>query len=99
MLFRKKPADAQRLQQLIQLYGPLVLAVTRRILGAGPDAEEAAQETFLAVFDHLSKIPENDSPKTRRYLVIIAENKAIDLWRARVAHPQLPLEEAILWVD
>ncbi len=94
MFFRKKAEDARRLQRLIELHGPTVLAVTRRILGFGPDAEEVAQDTFLTAFGHLSKLSEDDCPKTRRYLVLIAENKAIDLCRARARHPQLPLEEA-----
>ncbi len=98
LAFSKQAADTCRLQRLIELHGSVVLAAARRILGPGPDAEEVAQETFVTAFTHLSRLGEDAGPSTRRFLVLIAENKAIDLYRARARHPQLPLEDETLRV-
>ena len=68
-----------------------MIRVARRILHNSPDAEDVVQDAFLYVADHLEKINQFDRQKTRSYLAIITEHKAIDLLRSR--HPEDSLDE------
>lgn len=46
-------------------------------------AEDAVQETFLALTRHMDKTAEVDSAATRNFLATIVKSKAIDLIRRR----------------
>ena len=56
-------------------------------------------QAFIAVIENLEKIIEVDSPKTRSYLVIITERKAIDLMRYNNRRQTLELNEDIAGVE
>lgn len=68
-------------EQAVQRHGGTVLKVCRAVLGPGPDADDAWQETFLAA---LREWPSLD-PMTplEPWLVRVAGRKAIDVIRAR----------------
>lgn len=46
-------------------------------------AEDAVQETFLALTRHMDKVSSVESSATRNFLATIVKNKATDLWRKR----------------
>ena len=70
------------LAALYDRFSPLLLAVTRRILGNGADAEEVVQEAFLQVWAQAGRYdPRRSSVPT--WLVLIARSRAIDLLRSR----------------
>lgn len=56
-------------------------------------AEDAVSETFWKAAKHYSKVTEPVSGKTRRFLVIICERTAIDLYRKRKKQQVLSLDE------
>lgn len=76
-------------EQVIDKHGATVLRVCRAV--AGPDAEDAWSETFLAA---LAAYPDlRPDSNVRGWLVTIAHRKAIDQVRARKKAP-LPVDPA-----
>ena len=75
--------EKAKFEALYRTYCGLMVAVAMKIVGNRPDAEDAVHQAFLAVLKNLDKISDVDCLKTRSYIVIITENKAIDLLRAR----------------
>ena len=88
--------DKSRFEQLYQHYRKLMFYVARQILSSDLDAEDAVHEAFLAIIKHFQKITDVSSPKTRAFLVLIVERKAIDLLRSNARKDALPLNEESL---
>ncbi|MCY1159098.1 MAG: sigma-70 family polymerase sigma factor [Citricoccus sp.] len=74
----------------VRTHGATVLRVCRAVLGPGPDAEDAWQETFLAALRSWPELGEVSNLEA--WLVRVAGRKAIDVLRARARHP-VPVEE------
>ena len=77
-------ADRLRFEQLYHRYRGLMFYVARQILPCDEDAEDAVHEAFVAIIRHFEGVSEITDPKTRAFVVLIAERKAIDLlcrWR------------------
>lgn len=83
-------ADRSKFTQLYETYKGLMFYTANRILKNETDAEDAVHEAFIAILKNLEKILEIDCPKTRSYIVIIVERKALDLVRER-RHATVPL--------
>ena len=77
--------------ELVEEYFMDVYAACFRILGRPQDAEDATQETFLALFREKEKVAAATS--TRAWVLAIARNTAISLLRAR--RPAAPLAEEL----
>ena len=71
-----------------------------RILGAGPDAEDAVQDAFLSAWRSLASF---EGTSFRAWLYRIVTNRALDRVRARRRRPELPLEpaddEEVTWAE
>ncbi len=80
-------------QRLYTRYRGLMFRVARQILHNDQDAEDAVHNAFLALVDHVQKISDPDSPKTRAFVVTIVEHKAIDLYRQKARRPTQELWE------
>lgn len=76
-------AERDRFQALYERYRGLMFHRAMLLLRNESDAEDAVHQAFLAILEHFEKISSIDCPKTRAYVVIIAESKAVDLLRAR----------------
>lgn len=76
----RKPFD-----QAVTEHGPTVLRVCRAVLGGGPDADDAWQDTFLAALRAWPDLA--DDANVQAWLVTIAHRKAIDITRARARRP------------
>lgn len=86
MLYLQKlpsPSEKDKFEQLYTLYRGLMFYVARRILPGEADAEDAVHQAFVSIIENLKKISEVRCPKTRSYVVIITERKAIDILRSR----------------
>jgi RNA polymerase sigma-70 factor (ECF subfamily) len=77
-----KAGDAGALGRLYRRHGAVVLALCRRILGDPTEAEDAALDSFVQLWDRADRYdPSRASPLT--YLMTIARSRAIDRLRAR----------------
>ena len=83
--------EKDKFSEIYRDHAEYMLRVARRILQNSPDAEDVVQDVFLYIADNLEKIDLSDRQKTRSYLAIITEHKAIDLLRSR--HPEASLDE------
>ena len=79
----ESPEEKAKFEALYRTYCGLMVAVAMKITGNRPDAEDAVHQAFFSILKNLDKVSEVDCLKTRSYVVIITENKAIDLLRAR----------------
>ncbi len=73
--------DKDKFEQLYHLYSPLMKYVAYQKLQNEHLAEEAVQDAFIKVINSFYKIEEIDSHKTKRFLVVVTENTAIDILR------------------
>ncbi|MBR5536588.1 MAG: sigma-70 family RNA polymerase sigma factor [Clostridia bacterium] len=75
--------DKAKFEALYRTYCGLMVAVAMKLLSNRADAEDAVHQAFLSILKNMDKISDVDCLKTKSYVVIITENKAIDLLRAR----------------
>lgn len=75
--------DRRKFAELYESYRELMFGVALRILRSEADAEDAVQQAFLSIFENFKKISRVHCPKTRAYVVIITEHKALDLLRGK----------------
>lgn len=77
---------------LVERHGATVLRVCTAVLGPGPDADDAWQETFLAL---LRTYPDGSIENHEAWLVRVARFKAIDVLRASAR--ERPVEDGELF--
>ncbi|ALG86709.1 RNA polymerase sigma factor [Gordonia phthalatica] len=95
-------------EHAVDRHGATVLRVCRAVLGPGPDADDAWQETFLAALKAWATL--DDDTNIEAWLVRVAQRKAIDVVRGRarravptdelpdtVVSQRLPAEDADVW--
>ena len=87
-----KPSE---FENLYMKYRNVMFSVAFRILQNEQDSEDAVQNAFIYVFQHPEKIRSIENPKTKGFLVIISESKAIDIYRARIARHEVMDDELL----
>lgn len=91
--------DKSKFIELYNQYRYLMFSVANRILKNEYDAEDAVHQAFVSIIDNLNKIGAVDCPETRSYVVIITENKAIDIIRSRKHLSVEELNDAVHGID
>lgn len=76
-----KGGDFAAFQQLVTLLQPRVYGLTFRILQQPQDAEDATQQTFLALIEHIAEFREESSVAT--WVLRIASNNALKILRKK----------------
>lgn len=74
-------------------YRDLMFYAAHRILQNDQDAEDAVSEALLAVWQNIDSFALPPDPYTRSRVLLITENKAIDLLRRKQKITMLPLDE------
>lgn len=75
--------EQSKFEQLYKTYRQTMFYTANYILKDAYLAEDAVHQAFLRIIKHMDKIGEVKSSKTRGFVVIIAENIAIDMYRKR----------------
>lgn len=78
---RCRAGDREACEELYRRHAPRVLGLARRMVGSGEDAEDAAQDVFLAVFRKLESFRGESSLST--WLYRLAMNVCLDRLRSR----------------
>ena len=86
-------------EQLYLEYRQLMFYVAKRILHSDQDAEDAVGQAFISIIENLQKISDVKCPQTRAFCVVITENKAIDILRAKKHLAKEELNEALQGVE
>lgn len=93
------PEDRSKFEQLYLEYRGLMFHAANQILHNEQDAEDAVHQAFLKIAEHIQNIDQPICRRTQCYVVTIAENKAIDLYRRNQRHPTLELQEELAGVS
>lgn len=78
--------------EIVEEYFMDVYAACFRVLGRPHDAEDATQETFLALFREKDKL--GAAASTRAWVLAVARNTAVSMLRTRRPAPRLAAEPA-----
>ena len=84
--------EKEKFTEVYEQYQHFCWYVANQMLGDEHLAEDAVQETFLALTRHLDKIEAVESSRTRKFLMTIVKSKAIDILRKR--KPEQSMEES-----
>lgn len=91
LLHQAKAGNFTAFQQLVAKLQPRVYGLTYRILQQAQDAEDATQQTFLALIEHLSDFREESSVST--WVLRIATNNALKILRKQRTVKMVPMTD------
>ena len=84
----ENPSDIPKFEAVYRHYRKLMFYIAGRFLYEQKDIEDAVQEAFFALAKNISKISDPYCNKTRAYVVITIERKALDILKARRRRPR-----------
>lgn len=87
------PEDKTKFEILYTEYKDWMGTIAFSILHNKQDAEDAVHNAFIKIAEHIKKVDDPLSKKTRSYIVTIIETKAIDIYRKKQRHPEIPISE------
>ena len=93
------PAEQGKFENIYRTYRNDMYKATMRILNNVQDAEDAVHNAFVKIAENIGKIDKAVCTKTRNYVITIAENKAIDLYRKKQIHPKLEYTDEIIGIQ
>lgn len=78
---KKNKTDYQKMEELYTFYEQKVYYTAFSILNNRQQAEDTVQETFISLYQNIHRIYSLDETETKRYILRIVKNKAIDSYR------------------
>lgn len=91
--------DKDKFEHIYNKYRNLMFHVANKLLNNHHDSEDAVHQAFVSIIKNLAKIDDIDCPKTRSYIVLITERKAIDLMRVNHRDRIIALNEEIEGIE
>ena len=85
--------DKTKFETLYTEYKEWMGTIAFSILNNKHDAEDAVHNAFVKIAENIKKVDDPHSKKTRSYIVTIIETKAIDIYRKKQRHPEVPISE------
>ena len=86
-------AEKDQAAALFDAHHNTMYHAARKILESHEDAEDAVQESFIILHDHLEKLKDINCDGTRSYVVSVAKNVARNMLRKRTRKKTLPLDD------
>lgn len=77
------PEEKRTFVILYERYKFLLMKVAQDVLQDNFIAEDAVQNAFIKIAKNMNKIKDIESNETKRYLITITQNAAIDIYRKR----------------
>lgn len=74
---------SEKFEQIYLKYRVLMYRVAFGLLKNRQDTEDAVQDAFVRIYDHISDIDEVDSPRTRSYVMVITRNICLNELRSK----------------
>ena len=93
------PEEKSVFEQIYLENRGLMYHVAYEILHNEQEAEDAVHQAFVKIAENIKKIEDPLCPKTRSYVVTIAEHQAIDRYRRLRKHPSVELNEEVQGVN
>ena len=78
--------DKSKFEEIYTQYRHLLYYLANRRLRNPQDAEDAVHQVFVKIAENIGAV-EPPGPRTRRLVVVMAENAVTDLLRKRARHP------------
>lgn len=75
--------EKRKFEILYEKYRYLMFKVAKEVLADNYLAEDAVHDAFFKVAKNMEKIKETESPETKRFLIVITKNAAIDIYRKK----------------
>lgn len=75
--------NSEKFEQIYNNYRVLMYRVAYNVLKSRQDTEDAVQDAFVKIYDHISDIGEVDSPRTRSFIMVITRNVCLNELRSR----------------
>lgn len=98
LIARLQARDETAFEELIRLYEKKVYALCVRMCGNAEDAEEAAQDTFLALWRGIDRFRQESALST--WIYRLTSNACIDLMRRRrKSEGSVSLDDEALFLD
>lgn len=86
--------DRSKFEKIYLEYRGLMYSVAYKILNNTQEAEDAVHQAFVKVAENIEKIDEPVCPRTKGFVVTIAERKAIDVYRRKQRYPHVQYDDA-----
>ena len=91
--------DRAKFTRLYNKYRGLMFHIAMSILHDEKDSEDTVHQAFLTIIENLDMINEFDKSKTKAFISVITEHKAIDLYRDNAKHSAEDIDELGLSVN